>query len=58
MTSLDEIIAKAIAEWSEEDREDWDERAAIIEFCDHLSREAAERAAFLQLRKARKERKQ
>lgn len=58
MSNLDAIIAQAIAEWSEEDREDWEERAAIIEYYDGLPREAAERAAFLQLRKARKERKQ
>lgn len=58
MSNLDAIIAEAIKQWSVEDQEDFEERAAIIEYYDGLSREAAERAAFLQLRKARKERKQ
>lgn len=58
MSSLDEIIAQAIRQWSVEDQEDFEERAAIIEYYDGLPREAAERVAFLQLRKARKERKQ
>ena len=54
MSNLDKIISEAIAKWPVEDREEWEERAAIIEYCGGLSREAAERAAFLQMRKARK----
>lgn len=53
-TNLDVIIADAIATWTQDERDEWDERAAIIEEGDKLDRRAAERAAFFQIRKARK----
>lgn len=56
MSQLDQIISQALAEWSQEDREDFHERAAIIEYCGGLTRTEAERAAFFEIRKARKAR--
>lgn len=56
MSQLDQIIAQALAEWPQEDREDFEERAAIIEFMGGLTRIEAERAAFFELRRARKAR--
>jgi hypothetical protein len=37
---------------SEVDREWWEERAAIREFCGGMNREEAEREAYLDVRKA------
>lgn len=54
MSNLDAIIKQAMQSWTQDERDEWEERAAIIEYYDKLDRTAAERAAFLQLRKARK----
>lgn len=56
MSQLDQIITQALAEWSQEDRDEFEERAAIIEYCGGLTRAEAERAAFFEIRKARKAR--
>lgn len=54
MSNLDAIIVQAMQAWTQDERDEWDERAAMIEECDKLDRTAAERAAFLQIRRARK----
>lgn len=43
-------IAEFVAEWRPELREEWEERAAIIEYSGGESRDVAERMAYAMLR--------
>lgn len=52
---LAEAIQDAMKTWTPEQRDQWEERAAIIEEGDKLPREKAEAAAFFELRKAFKQ---
>jgi hypothetical protein len=54
--ALPAAIRAAVAKWDEDRRHDWEERAAIIEFCGGETREKAERAAYHQMRRPIKER--
>lgn len=44
-------IREAVARWDADRQDDWNERAAIIEYGDHQDRETAERRAYFELRK-------
>lgn len=48
---LHDAIAQAMQSWTEEQKMEWEERAAIIEEGDKISRDQAEAAAFFELRK-------
>lgn len=44
-------VAAQVAKMTEEERMDWEERAAIMEYDGGLDREAAERAAYLDVKR-------
>lgn len=48
---LREAIKEAQQAWTQEQIDEWEERAAIIEEGDKLDRDRAEAAAFFELRK-------
>lgn len=50
--TLEETIKAALETWSADERDEWEERAAIMEYDGGLSRKEAEIAAFFSCRKA------
>lgn len=48
---LQHAIHQALQTWTQDQREEWEERAAIIEEGDKIERSRAEAAAFFELRK-------
>jgi Arc/MetJ-type ribon-helix-helix transcriptional regulator len=51
MNPLSDAIRAAVAKWDPDRQDDWNERAAMIQYGDHQDRETAERKAFFELRK-------
>ena len=49
--SIMTAIHEAVAKWSEDRQDDWQERAAMIQYGDHQDRETAEKRAYFQMRK-------
>ena len=47
------LFEKLAARWSEDWRVHWEERAAIMEYDAGMSRDDAERAAFIEVRQQR-----
>ena len=48
---LPTAIRAAVSRWAQDRQDDWNERAAMIEYCDGQDRETAERRAYFELRK-------
>ena len=51
MSFAPDAIRQAVMRWSSDRQDDWNERAAIIEYGDHVDRDTAERRAYFELRK-------
>jgi hypothetical protein len=47
---LPTAIREAVSRWDQDRQDDWNERAAMIEYGDHVSRDQAEQRAYFQLR--------
>lgn len=50
-------IREAVLRWDEDRRIEWSERAAMIEYGDHVSRDVAERRAYYELRRPIKDKR-
>jgi len=55
MSDHDLAIKQAVARWSEDRRDDWEERAAMYEYAAGHDREDAERRAYYELRRPLKD---
>lgn len=51
----DQGFMQLVRSWSQERQDEWDERAAIIEEGDKVSRAEADYRAFLEVRKAKEQ---
>ena len=50
MNPLPDAIRAAVLKWDEDRQDDWQERAAMIQYGDCVDRETAEKRAYFQLR--------
>lgn len=48
---LPTAIREAVSRWDPDRQDEWNERAALIQYGDNVSRDAAEQRAFFALRK-------
>ena len=48
---LPSAIREAVSRWDQDRQDDWNERAAMIEYGDHVDRDTAVQRAFFALRK-------
>lgn len=46
-----EAIRQAVSRWDGNRLDEWNERAALIEYGDHVDRDTAERRAYFELRR-------
>ena len=51
--SVKAYIPKALSSWSQDERMEWEERAAILEYDEGLPRDKAEEVAYWQIRRKR-----
>lgn len=51
MTHLPSAIRAAVSRWDADRQDEWAERAAMIEYGDHVDRETAERRAYFEIRR-------
>jgi hypothetical protein len=50
-------ILEAVSRWDEDRRIEWSERAAMIEYGDHVARDVAERRAYFEMRRPIKDKR-
>ncbi len=48
---LPTAIREAVSRWDQDRQDEWNERAAMIQYGDHVDRDTAEQRAFFELRK-------
>ena len=54
--SVKAYIPKALSNWTPDERMEWEERAAILEYDEGLPRDKAEELAYWQIRRKREKR--